>query len=42
MRGRGFHEQKRWGTRTFNEGTRMDGKSEEDGMEGKLCTRGVH
>ena len=36
----GFHEQKRWGTRTFNEGMQMDGKSEEDGMEGKLCARG--
>ena len=29
---RGFREQKRWGTRTFDEGMRMDGESEEDGM----------
>ena len=38
---RGFREQKRWGTRTFNEGMQMDGKSEEDGMEGELCARRV-
>ena len=36
----GFCEQKRWGTRTFNEGTQTDGESEEDGMEGELCVRG--
>ena len=39
---RGFHEQKRWGMRTFDEGTQMDGESEEDGMEGELCARGEH
>ena len=39
---RGFCKQKGWGTRTFNKGTQMDGESEEDGMEGKLCARGVH
>ena len=38
---RSFHEQKRWGMRTFDEGTQTDGESEEDGMEGKLCARGV-
>ena len=37
---RGFHEQKGWGTRTFDESMRMDGESDEDGMEGKLCVRG--
>ena len=37
----GFHKQKRWGTRTFDEGTQTDGESEEDGMEGELCARGV-
>ena len=36
---RGFREQKRWGTRTFGESTQTDGKSEEDGVEGKLCAR---
>ena len=36
---RGFREQKRWGTRTFDEGMQTDGESEEDGMEGKLCAR---
>ena len=39
---RGFCEQKGWGTRTFNESMQMDGESEEDGMEGELCARGVH
>ena len=38
---RSFREQKRWGTRTFGKGTQMDGESEEDGMEGELCARGV-
>ena len=38
---RGFREQKRWGTRTFDESTQMDGESEEDRMEGELCARGV-
>ena len=38
---RGFREQKKWGTRTFDEGMQTDGKSEEDGMEGELCARGV-
>ena len=38
---RSFREQKRWGMRTFNEGMQMDGESEEDGMEGELCARGV-
>ena len=38
---RGFRKQKRWGTRTFDEDMRMDGESEEDGMEGELCARGV-
>ena len=37
---RGFHQQKRWGMRTFSEGMRTDGESEEDGMEGELCARG--
>ena len=37
---RGFRKQKRWGTRTFDEGTQTDGESEEDGMEGELCARG--
>ena len=37
----GFREQKGWGTRTFNEGTQTDSESEEDGMEGELCARGV-
>ena len=36
---RGFREQKRWGTRTFDESMRTDGESEEDGMEGELCAR---
>ena len=30
----------KWGTRTFNEGTQVDGESEEDGMGGELCVRG--
>ena len=37
---RGFHEQKRWGTRTFDESTQTDDESEEGGMEGELCARG--
>ena len=41
MNVRGFREQKRWGTRTFDEDMRTDGESEEDGMEGELCARGV-
>ena len=36
----GFREQKRWGTRTFDKGTRTDSESEEDGIEGELCARG--
>ena len=31
--------EKRWGTKTFDEGMQTDGESEEDGMEGKLCAR---
>ena len=38
----GFREQKGWGTRTFDESTQTDGESEEGGMEGELCARGVH
>ena len=38
---RSFREQKRWGTRTFDEGMQTDSESEEDGMEGELCARGV-
>ena len=38
---RGFREQKRWGMRIFVESTQTDGKSEEGGMEGELCVRGV-
>ena len=38
---RGFRKQKRWGTRTFGESTQTDGESEEDGVEGELCARGV-
>ena len=38
---RGFREQKGRGTRTFDEGVRTDGESEEDGMEVELCARGV-
>ena len=38
---RGFREQKRWGARTFGESMQTDGESEEDGMEGELCARGV-
>ena len=38
---RGFCEQKGWGMRTFNESMQTDGKSEEGGMEGELCARGV-
>ena len=37
----GFREQKGWGTRTFDKSTQTDGESAEDGMEGKLCARGV-
>ena len=36
---RGFREQKRWGTRTFDESTQTDGKSEEDSMMAN-CVRG--
>ena len=36
----GFHEQKRWGTRTFGEGTQTDSESEEDDME-VSCVRGA-
>ena len=35
----GFHEQKRWGTRTFDEGMQTDSESEEDDM-GASCVRG--
>ena len=38
---RGFREQKRWGTRTFSKSMQTDGESEEDGMVGELCARGV-
>ena len=36
---RDFREQKGWGTRTFDESMRVDGKSEEDDM-GVSCVRG--
>ena len=38
---RGFCKQKGWGTRTFDKGMQMDGKSEENGVEGELYARGV-
>ena len=38
---RGFRKQKRWGTRTFDEGMQTNGESEEDGMEGACGGREV-